>query len=156
MEIGIFRQENTDQVGVILEVDAVEIKGFALVPIGCREDTGKGRHNRFASGNEGPHHDPAVGAAETVVVIDDFQLLLVEPIDPGYSLKEIALTIHNPRDGHHLIGTTEDIEMTAMLNRIGCKDAGFSRRSFLTALPFRCQIRSDFREKLRQGALRFF
>jgi len=123
MEISIFGQKNTGQVGVILEMYPVKIKSFPFVPIGSRKHSGNCRHDRFTAGNQNSHQHPAVLATQTIEIIDDFELLTFKPVDSGDGFEKEAFTVHDPRHRHHLLHGAADIEMVAVLGRVGDHDS---------------------------------
>jgi hypothetical protein len=76
--------EDAEQVRVAGEVDAHEVVGFALVPVGNGPDVRDGRHLWklaglivFPAGGEQRLDDGAVLELEAVEVIDDFDMRLV-------------------------------------------------------------------------------
>jgi hypothetical protein len=105
VEIGIFRQEDADQVGMALEADTVEVEGLPLVPVGGREDGGDGRQHWFVPGHPGTDEHPAGCSTQAVVIVEHFHLAAVGPVDTGDGLEEEALPVEDAGRLDHLVGS---------------------------------------------------
>lgn len=98
-----------------LEPDTKEVVGFTLVPIGTGVNIGDGGEFGFGAGDTGPDDNPAQPAVITVVVVDDFHLVFLEPVNPGNGLNKKTGLIKNFRSRDHLLRVAEHIKMNSML-----------------------------------------